>query len=220
MRASRAMLRHEHGGMSYSQLMFDIAELQLRGGRDGWRIEGEGWFGGDINRLLVRFEGEGDLGRAAEQVELQAVYSRAIGPYFNLQAGLRHDVRPDPSRTHAVFGVEGLAPYWFEIEALGFLSTKGELTGRFAASYDQRLTQRLVLQPRVELNLAAAAIPERGIAAGLSDGEFDLRLRYEIAREFAPYLGVSFGRRFGRFARAAGEGGTETSVVIGLRSWF
>ncbi|TKD53171.1 copper resistance protein B [Sphingomonas baiyangensis] len=222
MAASRAALRREHGGGSFSQVMIDIAEVQFRRGREGYRWEGEGWFGGDINRLVVKTEGEGEFGDAADDAEAQALYSRAIGPYFNLQAGVRQDFAP-VDRTYAAFGVEGLAPYWFEVEAHAFVSTEGDVLGRLAASYDQRITQRLILQPRVEFNLAAQDVPESGIGAGLSDGEFDLRLRYEIVREFAPYVGVSHGSKFGRtadYARAVGEDASATTLVAGIRAWF
>ncbi|UUL83812.1 copper resistance protein B [Sphingomonas qomolangmaensis] len=218
----RAAIRAEHGGASFSQIMIDIAELQIRSGREGYRWEGEAWFGGDINRLVVKTEGEGVFGSGPEDAEAQALYSRAIGPYFNLQAGARQDFAPG-TPTYAVIGVEGLAPYWFEVEAHGFVSTSGDLLARVAASYDQRLTQRLILQPRAELNLAAQDVPQSGIGAGLSDAEFDLRLRYEIVREFAPYVGISHTMKTGRtadFARANGEGASSTSFVVGVRAWF
>jgi copper resistance protein B len=218
----REALRREHGGMSFSQIMVDIAEVQVRQGREGYRWEAEGWFGGDINRLVIKTEGEGDFGGALEDAEVQALYSRAIGPYFNLQAGVRQDFEP-ASRTYAAFGVEGLAPYWFEIEAHGFVSTDGEVLARLAASYDQRITQRLILQPRAEFNFAAQDVRASGIGSGLSDAEFDLRLRYEIVREFAPYIGISHSAKLGRtadFARAAGEDPSTTSFVVGVRAWF
>lgn len=219
---SRNTLRREHGGGTFSQVMLDIAELQIRQGREGYRWEGEGWFGGDINRLVVKTEGEGTFGEAVDDAEAQALYSRAIGPYFNLQGGVRHDFE-SKARTYAAFGIEGLAPYWFEVEAHAFVSTKGDVLGRLAANYDQRITQRLILQPRVEFNLAAQDVRESGIGSGLSDAEFDLRLRYEIAREFAPYVGISHSRKTGRtadFARAAGEDPSSTSLVLGVRAWF
>lgn len=222
MAPTRAALRSEHGGGSFSQIMIDIAELQIRDGREGYRWEGESWFGGDIDRLVVKTEGEGSFGDAVDDAEAQALYSRAIGPYFNLQAGVRQDFAP-AGRTYAAFGVEGLAPYWFEVEAHGFLSTKGDLLGRLAASYDQRITQRLILQPRAEFNLAAQDVPESGIGAGLSDAEFDLRLRYEFVREFAPYVGLSYSAKTGRsadFARAVGEDPTTFNLVLGVRAWF
>ncbi|RVT42076.1 copper resistance protein B [Sphingobium algorifonticola] len=218
----RAAIRREHGGMMLSQIMVDIAEMQVRNGREGYRWEGEGWFGGDINRLVVKTEGEGDFGERVEDAEAQALYSRAIDPYFNVQAGVRQDFEP-AGRTYAAVGVEGLAPYWFEIEAHGFLSTGGDLLGRVAASYDQRITQRLILQPRIELNLAAQDIAASGIGAGLSEADVDLRLRYEIRREFAPYIGITHRARIGRtadIARARGEDAAATSFVIGLRAWF
>src|SRR5690606_7160807 len=127
--------------------------------------------------------------------EVQALYSRAIGPYFDLQAGVRHDIRPSPSRAYAVLGVEGLAPYWFEVEAHAFLSDKGDLFARVGASYDQLITQRLVIQPRAELN--AAAQDAAGVAGGLTDAALGVRLRYEVRREFAPYIGVSYERKIG-----------------------
>ena len=220
---ARRTLRREHGGSTFSQIMFNLAEVQLREGRDGFRWDGEGWFGGDIERLVIKSEGSGSFREGPDDAEVQALYSRAIGPFFNLQAGLRHDFTPNPSRTYATVGVEGLAPYWFEVEGALFLSDTGDVLGRLEGYYDQRITQRLILQPRAELNLAAQDVPENGIGAGLSDIELGLRLRFEIAREFAPYVGVSWDRKLGDtadFARAAGEDPSSTSVVIGIRAWF
>jgi copper resistance protein B len=220
---SREMLRQHHGGGRFSQIMFNLAEYQLRDGRDGFRWDAEGWFGGDINRLVVKSEGGGNFGERIDHAEVQALYSRAIGPYFDLQAGVRHDITPNPSRSYATVGVEGLAPYWFDVEAALFLSDKGDLLARIGGSYDQRITQRLILQPRAELNFAAQDVPENGIGAGLSDIELGLRLRYELAREFAPYVGVSWDRKLGNtadFARAAGETPSSTSLVFGVRAWF
>ncbi|TZG29578.1 copper resistance protein B [Sphingomonas montanisoli] len=223
MAEARHMMMREGGGQTMALIMFNIAEVQARKGSDGYRWDGEGWFGGDINRLTIKTEGEGARRGGVEAAEIQALYSRAIGPYFNLQAGIRHDFRPDPSRTYAVVGVEGLAPYWFEVEAAAFLSDKGDVLGRFEAYYDQRLTQRLVLQPRVELNLAAQDVSENRIGAGLSSAELGLRLRYEITRQFAPYVGVSHEAKVGqtaRYARADGDDPKSTGFVAGIRIWF
>lgn len=219
----RAALWKEHGGATLSQLMFNLAEYRMRKGRDGFRWDGEAWMGGDIHRVVIRTEGEATAGKGVDSAEIQALYSRAIGPYFNLQAGVRQDITPHPARTYASIGVEGLAPYWFDVEATLFLSNKGDMLGRVEGYYDQRITQRLILQPRVELNLAAQDVPENGIGTGLSDAELGLRLRYEIAREFAPYIGISHDRKFGdtaRFARALGEERSSTSFVTGIRFWF
>lgn len=216
-------LRREHGGMASSQIMFDVAEYQVRDGRDGYRWEGEGWFGGDINRLVVKSEGEGLVDEGLESVEVQLLYSRALDPYWNLQAGVRHDFEPNPSRTYATLGFEGLAPYWFELEGALFLSDKGDLLARIEASYDQRITQRLILQPRAEFNFAAQDIARQSIGSGLVDAELGLRLRYEVVREFAPYVGFSYEEKAGdtrRFARAAGDDVRSTGFVIGVRAWF
>jgi copper resistance protein B len=222
-RARHIMMTDEGGGRTYYQVMFNLAEYQARKGRDGYRWDGEAWFGGDINRLTLKTEGEGAFREGVESAEIQALYSRAIGPYFNLQAGIRHDFQPGPARTYATVGFEGLAPYWFEVEGALFLSDKGDLLGRLEGYYDQRITQRLILQPRVEFNLAAKDVPENRVGSGLSNAELGLRLRYEIAREFAPYIGVSYDRKLGhtaRFARLAGEDVSSTSFVMGVRFWF
>ena len=221
-RARAAMIR-ENGGMTFSQLMVDRAEYRAHKGGDRYHWEGEGWIGGDINRLAIKSEGEGAVDGALHRAELQALYSRAIDPWWNLIAGVRHDIRPQPQRSYATIGIEGLAPYWFEVEAQAFLSDRGDAHLRIEGSYDQRITQRLILQPAAELNVAAQDVPELGIGAGLSDVELGLRLRYELAREFAPYVGINWERRVGdsaRFARAAGEGASTTSLVMGLRFWF
>lgn len=217
------VLRREHGGMTFAMLLADIAEVQLRAGRDGYRWEGQGWIGGDIHRLWLKSEGEGDFRGALGKAEVQALYSRALDPYWNLQAGTRHDIRPTPTRTYATLGIEGLAPGFFEVGGALFLSTKGELLGRVEGYYDQRITNYVVLQPRIEANLSAQDVRATGTGAGLSDMEAGLRLRYEGRREFAPYIGVSWERQFGetaRFSRARGDETGGVSVVLGVRAWF
>jgi copper resistance protein B len=216
-------LRREHGGMTYPLVMLNIAEYQARKGRDGYRWDGEASFGGDIDRFLLKIEGEGSFGEPLEQAELQALYNRALDPYWNLQVGIRHDITPNPSRTYATIGIEGLAPYWFEVEGALFVSNEGEVSARAEAYYDQRITQDLVLQPRVEANFSAQDVPELGTGSGLTDLEVGLRLRYERVREFAPYVGVSWERQFGdtaRFSRARGDGTGGFSFVAGVRAWF
>ncbi|MHA6765825.1 copper resistance protein B [Sphingobium ummariense] len=223
MARARAAMVKESGGMIFSQLMIDRLEYRVQDGRDGYHWEGEGWIGGDINRLAIKSEGEGAVGAALESAEVQALYSRAIDPWWNIVGGVRQDFRPQPERTYATIGIEGLAPYWFEVEGQIFLSHKGDAHLRLEGSYDQRITQRLILQPAVEVNLAAQDVPEIGIGSGLSDIELGLRLRYEIAREFAPYVGVNWERKLGdtaRFAREEGEGASATSLVVGVRFWF
>ena len=222
MAASRKMLRHENGGMPAYSVVFNLAEYRVQYGGDAYRWDGEGWFGGDINRFVVKTEGEGAVRGGVESGEVQALYSRAIDPWFILQAGVRHDFKPGPARTYATIGFEGIAPYWFEVEGALVLSDKGDLLGRLEGYYDQRITQKLILQPRVELNFAAQDVPANSIGSGLSDAELGLRLRYEIKREFAPYIGVSWERKAGataRFALAAGERVQATSFVLGIRTW-
>jgi copper resistance protein B len=221
-RGHGAMMQ-EGGGQRYGQLLLNLAEVQVRNGRNGYRWDGEAFFGDDIDRLWIKSEGEGSFGGGAADAEVQALYSRAIGPYFNLQAGVRHDFSPSPQRTYAALGFEGLAPYQFHTAGALFLSTKGDLLGRVEGWYDQRLTQRLVLQPRAELNFAAQDVPATRTGSGLTDAELGLRLRYELRREFAPYLGISWTRKAGdtaRFARQDGDGVEDTSLVAGIRFWF
>lgn len=216
MAPARALLRREHGGATFSQVMLNIAEWQPHAGADGYRWDGEAWFGGDIDRLVIKSEGEGRVGRRVDG-EVQALYSRAIGPYFNVQGGIRQDLGND--RRYAVAGIEGVAPYWFDVEATAFLSDRGDLLARVEGYYDQRITQRLILQPRAELNLSAQDIPRDRTGAGLVDAELGIRLRYEIRREFAPYVGVSWERAFGDTRRwRSSEGGP--ALAIGVRGWF
>ncbi len=221
MERARAVLRQEHGGAQASQVMLNLFEHQARSGGDGYHWAGEAWFGGDIDRLVIKSEGEGDR-HGVESGEVQALYSRAMGLYTDLQVGVRQDFKPK-SRTYAAVGFETLLPYWIEAEGAVFVSSKGDVLARAEGAIDWRLTQRLILQPRAELNFAAQDVAETGTGSGLSDAELGLRLRYEIRREFAPYVGVTWGRRFGRtadYARAAGEEVSDTSLVLGLRAWF
>jgi copper resistance protein B len=223
MAGAREVLRKEHGAITVSKILVDQLETLIRDGRDGYAWDAQAWYGGDIHKIWLKTEGEGSFGESAEHVEVQALYSRALDPWFNLQAGVRHDFRPDPERTYAVLGLQGLAPYWFEVEGALFLSDKGDLSARFEAEYDQRLTQKLILQPNIEFDLAAQDVPELGIGSGLSSAELGLRLRYEFVPEFAPYVGVKYERAFGdtaRFRRAAGEEAGGWSLLVGLRTWF
>lgn len=222
-RKRQEALIDEHGGHVGSMILVDRLEFRARDGGDGYKWEAEGWYGGDYDKFWVKTEGEGSFGEAAGQAEVQALYGRALDPWFNLQAGIRHDFRPNPDRTHLVLGVHGLAPYWFEVDGALFLSDKGDLTFRLEAEYDQRITNRLILQPAIEADLAAQDVPTLGIGAGLSSAEIGVRLRYELVPELAPYIGVEYERSFGgtaRFARAAGEDVGGWSFLVGLRGWF
>lgn len=222
MAEAEAMAMGAHGSANYTQVLFDLAEYQIRDGKDGYRWEAEAWTG-DLNRAVLRSKGEGTFGADLERAEFQLLYSRALDPWWNLQAGVRQDLGSKPDRTHAVIGIEGLAPYFFHVTAAAFLSHKGDVTGRLEASYDQRLSQRLILQPRVEFDLSAQDIQELRIGSGLSQAELGLRLRYEIKREFAPYVGVNWTWKAGKtadYARIDGDDTMDRAIVAGVRFWF
>ena len=224
MEPSRQQLARENGGMTTGMVLIERLEASFAtdGGEDGYVWDAQGWYGGDINRFVLKAEGEGGFGGALEDAEIQALYSRAIGPFFDLQAGVRFDPEPD-SRTHLVVGVQGLAPYMFHVDGALFLSDRGDLTARVEAEYDQKITQRLILQPRIEAEFAAQDIPEREIGAGITKVEPGLRLRFEIVPEFAPYVGIEYEAKVGEtadIARASGEDPDGLKVVIGLRAWF
>lgn len=223
MQPSRRALWSEHGGSRMAQLMIDRAEVGFHDGAESARWSAEFWAGGDRDRLVLKSEGEAAFGKPADNADVEALYSRALDPYWNLQAGIRQDLGTGPRRTWASLGVEGLAPYWFELEAGLLLSTKGEAVARLEASYDQRITQSLILQPAAGLKFAFQTAPDIGLGNGFSSAELGLRLRHEIAREFAPYAGLSWERKLGRtadLARAHGDGTGGLSVVLGVRAWF
>lgn len=223
MAEARKLLRYETGGMPNSKLMVDQLEWSPGRGADGYAWEVEGWYGGDIDRFAIKSKGEGAFGGSLEKLEVQAGWFHALDAWFNLRAGVRQDFEPRPRRTHAVLAIEGLAPYWFEVEGELFLSHKGELTARAEASYDQRITQRLILEPNAELNLSAQDMPDLDTGAGFTSVEAGLRLRYEVVREFAPYVGVAWERKLGRTARYArlhGEDAAALAFVAGIRLWF
>lgn len=224
MEAVRKSIRESMGGQTNATIFADRLEYQSNEGGSVLLWDAQGWIGGDINKLWVKTEGEylSDDG-VLEGAEVQALYSRAISSYFDLQLGYRYNAEPDPERHFAVFGVQGLAPYWFELDAAAFVSDDGDLSARLEVEYEFFLTQRLILQPRMELDFAVQDVPEFGIGSGLSTAEAGLRLRYEFRREFAPYIGVSWRRAVGEtadFARADGEDVKAVSFVAGLRFWF
>lgn len=174
--------------------LLDQNELRAGPGPSTYRWEGEGWYGGNLHRLWVRTEGSLPTGlRQLDDAEAQALYSRAVTPFFDLQAGVRYDFRP--SRPWLAAGVEGLAPLFFEVGAFVFVSTEGRYAGRLEGSYDMLLTQRLVLQPRAELNLYARREPV--IGRGRSELDAGLRLRYDVRREVGPYVGLVYGSGIG-----------------------
>jgi copper resistance protein B len=222
MRASREGLRRTHGDFPVFWFQGDRFETQPRKGRDGYLWDLQGYYGTPTSRFWFKSEGEGTFGQRIEDAEFQALYSKAITPFFDLQAGIRQDVQ-GPNTTYGVIGVQGLAPYLYEVDAALFVSHRGDVTARVEAEVDQRITRRLILQPRAELNLAAQDIPQLGIGAGIDKVEVGLRLRYEIVREFAPYIGIEQSWKLGRsatYARASGDDPSVTNFVVGVRFWF
>lgn len=208
---------------TFAFLLIDRLEYRWQSGADlrVWDIQG--WVGGDYNKLWLKSEGEDVAGGRTEQAEIEALYARLVAPFWYLQAGLREDMRPTPSRTSLVLGVQGLAPYWFDVEAATYLNQKGKLSVRFEAEYDVLLTQRLILQPRFDTAIAASSDRERGVGQGFNSVELGLRLRYEFRRQFAPYIGVTWSRKLGEtadFARTEKQDVSETAVVAGVRVWF
>ena len=209
-------------------LLADQLELRSSDSPDLLRWDVQGWIGTDYNKLWVKTEGEDRRpSPGGGDAELQLLYSRLIAPFWDLQAGLRYDrlygEGPDRDRSFAVLGLEGLAPYRFELEPALFLSEAGDLSARVTATYDLLFTQRLILQPRFELNLAAQQVSKYAVGRGVDDLELGLRLRYELRRELAPYVGLNWLRRFGDtadMAREDGEQVTDLSIVAGIRVWF
>lgn len=205
----------------FAYLLLDRLEYHARKGADASVWDAQAWFGGDYNKLWLKSEGNAVSGRA-EEADLQALYARRVSPFWYLQTGVRQEVRPTPSRNQGVIAIQGLAPYWFNVEASAFIGG-GSVSGRLEVEYDQLLTQRLILQPRIETNFAGSAEPARGVGKGLNDVELGLRLRYEIKREIAPYVGVTWARKLGDTAdltRQQGKDVTEKALVVGIRVWY
>ena len=225
--ADRAAVYNAPGGHqvhdSGVNAMLLINQLEWQGG-DGnaqsWDIKG--WVGGDIDRLWLRSEGERSAGRT-ESAEAQALWGHAIGPWWDVVGGVRQDFKPGDSQTWAALGVQGMALYNFEAEATLFVGESGHTAARLEGDYDILLTNRLILQPTAELNFYAQNDPQRGVGSGLSESELGLRLRYEIRREFAPYVGVSWNRAYGQtaqYARGEDEDINQLRWVVGVRLWF
>ena len=213
---------------TFGFLLFDNAEFQRAGGPNALRWDMFGWRGGDVHRFWFKSEGrQTSSSSQGSEYEVQALYSRLVAPFFDLQAGVRYDQRvrrgSDPARVYAVVGLQGLSPYRFEIEPALFVSQQGQVSGRLTASYDVLLSQRLILQPRLETNVAVQKDEEIGIGAGWNDAELGVRLRYEVRREFAPYVGLTWKESFSATHRlTVQEGGDPGHVVIavGARMWF
>jgi copper resistance protein B len=218
----------DHGHGADDPLLAKVMIDQLESGDHSSKLDAQAWLGKDLHKLWFKTDIEQTEGRergdkTTEAAELQALYSRAISPYWDLQLGLRHDQRPTPSRDWAVLGIQGLAPYFFEVEAAVFVGQQGRSAARLKADYDLLFTQKLVLSPELELNAYGQTDAVTGTGSGLADSRTGLRLRYEIRRELAPYLGVEWHKDYGETAdlsQARGKPASERQWVFGIRVWY
>ena len=214
--------------MRFNYVSMDRLEFSTGDAPDALHLDAQGWYGGDRDKFWWKAEGTHQIqGASAGAGELQALYSRLVAPFWDFQAGLRYDRTwgpgPDHGRAFAVIGFTGLAPYWFEVEPALFVSENGDVSARLSATYDALLTQRLVIQPRLDVNVALQDVPKFGVGSGFNNLELGLRLRYEIKREFAPYVGVTWSRQLGAtadLARGAGAKVDEVRFVAGVRLWW
>lgn len=213
---------------TYGFFLVDLLEYRALPGSNVLRWDTLGWRGGDVHRFWFKSEGRAPTQTLdGTEVDAQALYGRLIAPYYDVQVGLRYELRrrdrDTASRVHFAFGLQGLLPYQYEIEPVVFISQDGDVAARVTASRDLLLTQRWFLQARFEANAAVQAVQRFGVGSGLNDLALSLRVRHEFRREFAPYAGVSWGRSFGEaaeFARRSGDSTSGFSLVAGLRTWF
>ena len=202
--------------------LFDQLEWQASGETSGLNVDAKGWVGRDRDRLWFRAEGNGEDGRVGD-AQAHLLYGRQVSRWWDVVAGIRQDVQPGPAQTWAAIGVQGLAPYRFEIEATAYVGGSGRTQARFEVEYELLVTNRLVVQPQLEAEIFGRSDAARGIGAGLSATDFGLRLRYEFRRELAPYLGVTWQQKHGKtadLAREAGNAAAGARFAAGLRLWF
>jgi copper resistance protein B len=213
---------HAHGTAIHSYWLLDRLELAQRDGERELGWEASAWIGGDVRKLWLRSEGHAANGQV-ESGNLEVLYGRGVRAWWDVVAGVRQDFGDAPSRTWAAFGVQGLVPYKFEVSATAYIGQDGRTAGSLEAEYDTLLTNRLILQWSAEAELHGKDDPVRGVGAGLSAVKAGLRLRYEIHRRFAPYIGIQRSQAFGTTAglrRSAAQPAGDTEWVAGLRVWF
>ena len=209
--------------------LFALADLleYVPSGEGSIRADGLAWIGGDFHRVYLSLDADQPVRGSGGEVAADVTYGRLVSPFWTALIGGRVETRRfagEQRTTRGLFavGFEGISPYWFEMEPTLYVSTKGQLSGRLATSIDLLFTQRLILQPRFETHLAVQRIPELAIGSGVNDVELGARLRYEIRREFAPYVGLVWFRRTGEsagLARRLGESDRESGIVAGVRLW-
>ncbi|MCD9029180.1 copper resistance protein B [Luteimonas sp. BDR2-5] len=211
----------EHASPISTMLLVERLEAWDADHGTGQAWEVAAWIGGDLDRVWLRSEGEREAGRTGK-ADVELLYGRGVTPWWDVVAGVRHDFQPD-ARSWAAFGVQGLAPYMFEVSAMAYAGSGGQVQTKLEAEYEMRFTNRLILQPAIEATASLKDEPGERIGSGLNSIEAGLRLRYEFSRRFAPYIGVVHERSFGDTAdyqRAAGGHARDTRVVAGLRMWF
>ena len=204
-----------------ASVMLDQFEVRDSSGDKPVVWQAQGWVGKDLDKFWFKTEGE-SLNGKTEEAELQALYSKAITPYWDFQIGARRDFKPSPSRDWVAAGFQGLAPYFFEIDISLYVGESGRSSLRLDAEYEFLLTQRLILTPEIEMDFFFENDPDTSTGSGLSKVESGLRLRYEIRREIAPYIGINWSKLSGNtadFASAEGEKTDDVQFVIGLRAW-
>ena len=220
--------KEEPSSMGEDRIFYHLLFSQLEGRTNGpaneLRWDGAAWIGTDMNKLWFKSEGFVENGKASDGIT-EALYDHPIPHlrYFDVQAGVRYDLDSSPGRTWGAIGIEGLAPNFFEFEPTFYFSDGGRVAGRVNGSYDLLITNRLILQPQFELNFYSKRDPSRGIGSGLSELDTGLRLRYEISRKFAPYIGVAYSGKFGEtaaFTRIEGGIVNDTRFVFGMRLWY
>jgi copper resistance protein B len=216
---------------SFGTVIIDQLEWRNADAGSAAAWDAEAWYGGDYNKLWLKTEGQSfdatgpQTGRRGSSLEASAdlLWDRIISRWWNLQAGLRQDFGDGPGRTWGAFGIEGLAPFGVDAQATLYLGEEGRSALRVKAEYDLYLTQRLVVQPKIEANAYGRADPQRNVGTGLSNADLGLRLRYEFRREFAPYIGLDWSRAVGSTAgliRDRGRDPDDLQVVAGLKIWF
>jgi copper resistance protein B len=203
----------------FGGVAFDRAEWREQDDTMAWSAAA--WYGGDYNKLMIKSEGE--LHSDDDELRSEVLWDRAISSWWNLQTGVRMDSGTAPTRTWLAFGLEGLAPYWIDVDTTFYVADEGRTALRVELRHDVRLTQRLILQPQIEANAYGKSDARRSLGSGLSDVEAGLRLRYEFRREIAPYIGVHWTSLFGEtsdYARAVDEDDDVVQFVAGIRFWF
>lgn len=207
----------------FAHAILEQFEDRFNGSDHAFRYDGQAWVGTDYNKLWLKSEGTLLHSGRFTDGQHEALYDRAISTFFDLQAGTRVDAGSGSPRTWGAFGVQGLSLYFFDIEATGYVSGQGRFAGRVKGSYDLPLTQRLILQPELEVNFYSKSDKANGVGTGVSDIDSGLRLRYEFTRKLAPYVGVVYAGRYGqtaRFSRQQGESTDDVLFVFGMRTWF